>query len=488
MRMRFPRTGFAAALSLVVFATLFNGPESFANDPQPDEIVACDISGTDKRGSEVCFVEADTSLSRDGSPLVHGTDWGLFFQDESAVYGEGSAGFTVRIGMEDSGSIDAFTAPNAGDVLSAHIAYPVVDQPADPDNDIEGLRGTDLSAGAFAVTTAEDFSFSKSIETAGSDSWILFEIDMTFVTSWYREACTFGEFDETSGFSQPTPECETPNGSGNDSEALIGQDIAFYTPQTFDGFVNETTDGGYLNYQGTGVSWFTEASNFQFQLIGPRYASGTDRNSGALQAFLPEAAMRQIFGASFSPAEPTWNPQRKDVTDSGLQTEDLSNSVVTSERNGGLLISLASYEFSAPVFSFAAESDGSGSSDSNSSGEEKTGTPGIFLTVRGQVSESAAGSEITFGAFSVAPNSPFVLSIRDDSNGSERLLSSGAVSSDGHLERTLRLPLLSDGPYTITLVAQSRENTVLPLGNRLVVNQQGLIANLTPEAEQPNIR
>ena len=340
---------------------------------EPDAIVSCDVGGTDLRGVEVCYLTA--TLTRGENDLDVDDDFGLFFQDESAAFGDGSAGFTIRVGMAEviGGAKQdpfPFTPPEGGDILSTTVLYPVVDRV--PVGEVEGLRGTDIAAGVFAVTSAADFSYTKTLESEGEKSWVRFDINKTHIDIWFRDECEFGDFDEDAGIFAPKPECEVENGFGanGDDPGIVSQsdvtnDVAFYTPETFgiceecgetESFVNERTDSGYLNYAGRGLTWYTDGPAFQFQIVGPRFAGGQDLNTGSLQAFLPTGYMQEIFGEDFDPNDPAFLPQRFDVGSDGLEVEDLSETIQASARNGGLLIELASYPFSAPAFSFAAPS------------------------------------------------------------------------------------------------------------------------------------
>lgn len=444
--------GLVAGISLV-------GSAAYAVTPEPDEIVSCDVGGADLRGTEVCFITA--TVSRSGSPLVHGTDFRVFYQDENAAFGEGSAGFVVRVGFDDSGFISPFNAGLPGDVVNLTIAYPLLDRA--PSGSTEGLRGPDIAEGVFAITTAADFSFSKSVEGNGLVEWIEFDISQTYVTNWGREACNFGEFDEVSGFLLPTAGCEAEDIS---SVPDVPNYISFYTPETFEGFVSSSTDGGYLNYRGSGISWFIEDSAFQFQLIGPRYADGSNRNSGSLQAFLPEPYMREIYGADFSPSSPSWQPARLDVSDEGVVRQDLSGQLSTSERNGGLLIELDSYQFSAPVFSFAS------SSSSSSGGYSQAGVPGIFLGVNGVLlGKQAENSPIYFGADRVAVTSLYELTVRPVSDRSQTptTLASGTIGPNGSFSSMVRLPSLAPGTYDIRMSGKHVNGATLQLTARVTI-------------------
>lgn len=477
MKLRFFSLVGAGAL---VASLLVSAPAAANGEPTPDAIVSCDVDGADRRGSEVCFVTA--SLTRSGSPLTIGTQFGLFYQDESAAFGEGAPGFVVRVGVQENGGLNAFASPSEGDVAELTIAYPVVNRAAA--GDVEGLRGTDVAAGVFAVTSAADFSYSKSIETLASRSWVEFDISKTFVESWSRTACTFGDFDdpdafdEETGYAIPPAACGVENGTdlGNGAGAItstggVQNSISFFTPETFTGFVNETSDGGYLNYQGSGIVWFEENNSFKFQIIGPAFASGSTRNSGALQAFLPQGYMVEIFGPDFSPSSPVMESKRFDASQEAVTEQDLSNQVVASARNGGLLLELASYPFSAPVFSFGAVIPAS---------TADAGVPGIFMTVAGHIGRDAHGSPVYYGADRVARASSYMLTLSPAGRGVSRTqLAEGTIAPDGSFSEVVRLPPLSDGMHEIQFSGRHRNGATLEL-TAIVVVLEGKIASVGP--------
>jgi hypothetical protein len=458
----------------LVVGTLFVGPVAYASTPEPDEIVSCDISGADLRGEEVCFIDA--TVTRGGTTLSRGTDYKLYYQDQDAAFGEGSAGFVVFVGFDLFGTISPYGSGQAGDVVELTLAYPVLDR--DPAGDVEGLRGTDVAAGVFAITTAADFSFTKTLESSGSDNWVEFDISQTFVTDWSRgNDCFFAGFDDDTGYGIPSPGCESENGvNGITSDAFVSNFVSFFTPETFPGFVTETTDGGYLNYRGSGLSWFNDNNSFQFQLIGPSYADGSNRNTGSLQAFLPEPYMREIYGADFSPSAPSWQPARLDLSDEGLLSQDLSSQLVTSERNGGLLIELASYQFSAPVFSFASISGSSGGSGSALT----PGVPGIFLSVNGVLlGKQAEGSPVYFGADRVAVTSTYELVVIPVSHSSQTRVSlaQGTIGANGSFSSMVRLPNLAPGTYDIRMSGRHVNGATLELTSRVTI-VDGVLASI----------
>ena len=95
---------------------------------------------------------------------------------------------------------------------------------------------------------------------------------------------------------------------------------------------------------------------------------------------------------------------------------------------------------------------------------------------------------MTFGAYAIAPNSPYVVTIRNEQTGTQRVLTSGTVSPGGHLEKSTQLPQLEAGSHTITVSARSNTGALLTLGNRIVVDGQGNIHSVSPEQLQPSIR
>jgi hypothetical protein len=114
------------------------------------------------------------------------------------------------------------------------------------------------------------------------------------------------------------------------------------------------SDGTYVLTDAFAIS----PGAFEFQVAGPKFASGTDLNVGALEIFIPEAQMTYIFGSTSSVSVSDLLAQRIDVVNSDtVNVSDLSvqeNGLTTSALRGGLRISVASHLFSAPGFSFAS--------------------------------------------------------------------------------------------------------------------------------------
>lgn len=343
--------------------------------PAATAIVAC----TDgNRATVVCFDVATITRGVETFDAADG-DFTLTYQDESTVFGPGSAEFTLRVQFNGDP-----TGPLAGDVGEFTITYPAKNSGTEGDG--SDLRGEDLSAGVFAITNAADFTFIKTLKTLTTDPEISYDvlefvIDKTYVEMAGRVSCGFLEgeegdefgnkiplFDADTGFGFPSPECETPNSeAGNldsDSFVYVPDNISFYA--TGNDLFGAEYDNAYLNYQGAGVSWFIEPSfvdsemgfqpgAFQFQLIGPKFAAGENLNTGAVQVFIPQPAMEEIFGGDFTPGDP-FQAVRVDAEPGVRTVQDLvtENAVTSQNLRGGLLIEVPSYGFSAPAFSFAS--------------------------------------------------------------------------------------------------------------------------------------
>jgi len=126
--------------------------------------------------------------------------------------------------------------------------------------------------------------------------------------------------------------------------------------------------------------------------------------------------------------------------------------------------------------------------DSQRESSENPGPPGIFLTLTTHTPQPSHGYTVTFGAYAIAPNSPYVVTIRNEQTGTQRVLTSATVSPGGHLEKSTQLPQLEAGSHTITVSARSNTGALLTLGNRIVVDGQGNIHSVSPEQLQPSIR
>ena len=131
---------------------------------------------------------------------------------------------------------------------------------------------------------------------------------------------------------------------------------------------------------------------------------------------------------------------------------------------------------------------GFGSVSANSSSAHNS-SPGIFLTVPGRPGDRVAGSAVTFGAYAVGRNAPYLLTLQPESNEvGQRILAQGAVTAGGHLERQVSIPVLTEGSYRVVLIGRGSRGELLTLTNVISVDRQGRLVSITPEAMQPRIR
>ena len=115
------------------------------------------------------------------------------------------------------------------------------------------------------------------------------------------------------------------------------------------------------------------------------------------------------------------------------------------------------------------------------------GDPGIFLTVTGRVGYLFESSEVVYGAYAVAPNSAYQLSVQSITNPTmvNRVLASGRVNSGGHLEATTALPRLAAGNYKITFIGTAANGVPLKLTNHVNVDATGKYTSISAERLQP---
>ena len=115
------------------------------------------------------------------------------------------------------------------------------------------------------------------------------------------------------------------------------------------------------------------------------------------------------------------------------------------------------------------------------------GDPGIFLTVTGRVGYLFESSQVVYGAYAVAPNSAYQLSVQSITNPTmvNRVLASGRVNSGGHLEATTALPRLAAGNYKITFIGTAANGVPLKLTNHVNVDERGRYTSISAERLQP---
>lgn len=136
-----------------------------------------------------------------------------------------------------------------------------------------------------------------------------------------------------------------------------------------------------------------------------------------------------------------------------------------------------------------SEESGGSNEQTSSTGDSDSGVPGIYLTVKGRSGDTASGSLIGFGGFAVAPNAPYLLTLRPVQEGAaQTVLARGVMDSGGHLEDEVTLGVLTSGSSEVVFVSRDRTGALLTLANVVVVNQDGRFQSITPEELQPRIR
>lgn len=256
--------------------------------------------------------------------------------------------------IEDSNG--DFITLSAGDSFSdVEILYPAT-----------GDIGEDFNEASFALTSAKNFQFTKSLETFSGSDFVKWTVSFEARTRTEKTDCGL----EGEGpIKSANAVCGTEDGTYNN---LISDSFDIFSPDRIPGFLTSSADGGYLAYVGQSFSWArTSTEPFRFQLTGPSFrpvdrtlgdktSPAVHRNSGALKMFLPTAMATDLYGADFDPAL-----TRKDNIDGTVVDQSLGDSdgLSITQPAGGYLFELASHLFSAPVFAISNTSEESESSE-----------------------------------------------------------------------------------------------------------------------------
>jgi hypothetical protein len=283
----------------------------------------CVQSGTAKDSSDT---DRDFQVNRSNNSLVSGS------------YAE------FKFSIEDSNG--DFVTLSAGDSFSdVEILYPAT-----------GEIGEDFNEASFALTSAENFEFTKSLETISGSDFVKWTVSLKARTTTLKTNCGLeGEGPILSANAV----CGTEDGTYNN---LISDTFDIWSPDRIPEFLTSGADGGYLAYVGQSFSWArTPTEPFRFQLTGPSFrpvdrtlgeqtSPAVESNSGALKMFLPTAMATELYGADFDPAL-----TRKDNIDGTVVDQSLGDSdgLSITQPAGGYLFELASHPFSAPVFAIS---------------------------------------------------------------------------------------------------------------------------------------
>lgn len=121
--------------------------------------------------------------------------------------------------------------------------------------------------------------------------------------------------------------------------------------------------------------------------------------------------------------------------------------------------------------------------------QRELGEPGIFLTLHGSPGERASGRVVEFGAFSAGARAPVVFSLTTETGTtSKRMLFTGALDAKGNLEKSLNLPQLAAGTYSLMMSSKDRLGNHVVLTNRFTVDASDYYVSVTPERLQPVTR
>lgn len=230
------------------------------------------------------------------------------------------------------------------------------------------------------------------------------------------------------------------------------------------------TDSGGLTARYSGSGGSATSSFWDTQSSGQSSSSaGTGKTTAEMTSF-----------SSFDDAG--W-----DIVD-GWEAYDFDNPTnewgICSGANGGYPFLL--WQFSEDPCS--VDSGGS-TQQTSSTGDSDPGAPGIYLTVKGRSGDTASGSLIGFGGFAVAPNAPYLLTLRPVQEGAaQTVLARGVMNSGGHLEDEVTVGVLASGSHEIVFVSRDRAGSLLTLANVVVVNRDGRFQSITPEEFQPRVR
>ena len=111
------------------------------------------------------------------------------------------------------------------------------------------------------------------------------------------------------------------------------------------------------------------------------------------------------------------------------------------------------------------------------------GLPGIHLHLVGSPGRLVTQTSVHFGAYRVAPNSRYVLSVTAvgaSTTTASRILAQGVVNRGGHLGGSIRLHSLAPGDYTVTLSGSHAGGTGLRLTAPFSVGSAGEIRWVSP--------
>jgi len=340
--------------SLVMSNLIFISPALSA--PSYVDMNECDVNNPI---TQVCYISG--TIERDSTTYLVGSDFELAFSDNTADRGASFSLVVSEAGPVYRGGGDfgaGTTAAQEGDIANFVVLYPT-----------SLAIGQNLKTATWALHASKDFTYQKEITVISGTEVVKFTIEYEYLTSVMKLDCAFddSEFFDF-GFMAPKAACEQDD---RDQTAFVNRTIDFF------GYGAVGTipplDGGYVSWTGMSLSWALSTNSFWFQMIGPRYKSDGTRNAGQLEVYLPASAIDYFFGFSFEPNSDLV-VSRTDFAPGATITDVLEaeDGVTLRTRDGGLVMAVESYLFSAPAFSFSnpnkPENSSSGAENSSSGG------------------------------------------------------------------------------------------------------------------------
>lgn len=253
-----------------------------------------------------------------------------------------------------------------------------------------------------------------------------------------------------------------------------------------DAFSLYASDENSGTWSASGITWS----------ISPVHNLTLNENSDQLNLQVRGSGAPQINGVDFLDVVVTldWDAADVDVQLSGA-TQTLANALGMSTPDTSLaqyFFELRDTSFSSASFSaqYRAEEEERTQTNANVDSSPSPSIPGIYLYVAGSQGDEVSGTSIHHGAYAVAPNSPYSLTVepRVSGRGSKRVLAAGVTSRGGHVEEIVQLGALPAGPYKIVMVSYSVAGQPLVLTNHVDVDANGRFVSVSPESAQPVLK
>ena len=313
----------------------------------------CDLT---QAVTQICFVSG--TVSRGPTTYILGTDYELTYLDGTA------SNQGVRIAISDTGPNYAGGNVQEGDSASLTFLYPT-----------SLAKGEEFQSATWLMAHHSDVSYTREVKSYSGSEVIEYSVAYEFLDVTLKSGC---DYDSSTvydfGALAANSTCEADDRNQN---TFTNYSITFYSDGENE-LADPILDMGFLSTTGQSISWAFNYAELLFFMIGPRYKSDGTRNTGYLQTYFPENAIIYFFGETFDADSDL--VVSKTVYESGEADEavlTVSDGLSLANRDNGLVITVPTYTFSAPVFSFSnpnrsRSSGGSGSSGSGGGGSSST--------------------------------------------------------------------------------------------------------------------